>query len=59
MPVNTTTPSQPTAAAPGTAARTVDQARAAWATAPRDTELDRWRELYALAVPRRDREAGQ
>ena len=31
---------------------TVDQARAAWATAPRDSELDRWRELYDLAVPR-------
>ena len=31
---------------------TVDQARAAWATAPRDGELDRWRELYDLAVPR-------
>ena len=30
----------------------VDQARAAWATAPRDSELDRWRELYDLAVPR-------
>ena len=31
---------------------TVDQARATWATAPRDSELDRWRELYDLAVPR-------
>ena len=24
----------------------------AWATAPRDGELDWWRELYDLAVPR-------
>ena len=30
----------------------IDQARAAWAAAPRDSELDRWRELYDLAVPR-------
>ena len=29
----------------------IERARAAWATAPRDSELDRWRELYALAVP--------
>ncbi len=29
----------------------VDRARAACATAPRDSELDRWRELYDLAVP--------
>ncbi len=32
---------------------TVDQVRAAWATAPRDSELGRWRELYDLAVPQR------
>ncbi|HYZ55799.1 MAG TPA: hypothetical protein VE733_20190 [Streptosporangiaceae bacterium] len=31
---------------------TTDQARAAWATASRDSELDRWRDLYDLAVPR-------
>lgn len=30
----------------------IDQARIAWATASRDSELDRWRELYDLAVPR-------
>ena len=30
---------------------TVNQARAACATASRDGELDRWRELYDLAVP--------
>ena len=29
----------------------VDQARAAWATAPRDAELDRWNALYDVAVP--------
>ena len=29
----------------------IERARAAWATAPRDSELPRWRELYALAVP--------
>ena len=29
----------------------VDQARAAWATAPRGTELDRWNALYDVAVP--------
>ena len=34
---------------------TVDQARAAWRPAPRDSELDRWRELYDLAVPRAGR----
>ena len=33
-------------------ARAVEQARMAWATASRDTELDRWRDLYDLAVPR-------
>jgi hypothetical protein len=31
---------------------TVTRARNAWATASRDTELDRWQELYDLAVPR-------
>ena len=41
---------------PGLAA---DQARIAWATAPRDAELDRWQELYDLAVPRAAMEAGQ
>ena len=53
MSSNTTAQAQPAAASPGTAvpAPTVDQARAAWATASRDTELDRWHELYALAVP--------
>ena len=30
----------------------IERARAAWATAHRDSELDRWRELYALAIPR-------
>jgi hypothetical protein len=62
MSVNTTTTSQPSATTAGaTLARTTDQARVAWATAPRDTELDRWQELYALAVPGGDRapEAGQ
>jgi hypothetical protein len=29
----------------------VDRARAAWATASRDTELARWHELYDRAVP--------
>jgi hypothetical protein len=38
--------------APDTTARTVEQARMAWVTASRDTELDRWQELYDLAVPR-------
>lgn len=33
-------------------ARKVEQARVAWLTASRDTELDRWQELYDLAVPR-------
>ena len=40
------------APAPTATARTVEQARMAWVTASRDTELDRWRELYGLAVPR-------
>lgn len=54
MPSNTTAQAQPTAASAGTSPPdlTVDQARAAWATASRDTELDRWRDLYALAVRR-------
>ena len=30
----------------------MEQARSAWATASRDTELDRWRDLYDAAVPR-------
>ena len=30
----------------------IEQARTAWATAPRDAELDRWRDLYDAAVPR-------
>lgn len=30
----------------------IEQARAAWATASRDAELARWRELYDAAVPR-------
>jgi len=30
----------------------IEQARTAWATAPRDTELDRWRDLYDVTVPR-------
>jgi hypothetical protein len=29
-----------------------EQARTAWATAPRDAELDRWQDLYDAAVPR-------
>jgi hypothetical protein len=33
-------------------AGSVDQARAAWATAGRDDELARWAELYELAVTR-------
>ena len=32
-------------------AGSVDQARAAWATAPRDAELDQWNALYDVAVP--------
>ena len=34
------------------AAAAVERARTAWLTAGRDTELDRWRDLYELAVPR-------
>ena len=30
----------------------MEQARSAWATASRDAELDRWRDLYDAAVPR-------
>jgi hypothetical protein len=44
MPVNTTTLS-------GTGPDAVSQARAAWATAPRDAELDRWNALCDRAVP--------
>jgi len=53
MPSDTTSQAQPTATSAGTspADLTPDEARAAWATASRDTELDRWRDLYALAVP--------
>jgi hypothetical protein len=29
----------------------VSEARAAWATASRDSELDRWHELYDAVVP--------
>lgn len=29
-----------------------ERARLAWVTAPKETELDRWRELYDLVVPR-------
>jgi hypothetical protein len=36
MPVNTTS---------------TDEARAAWATASRDTKLDRWHDLYDVAMP--------
>jgi hypothetical protein len=46
----TSTKDRPASLAPRPAV-TEDQARAAWATAPRDSELDRWRELYDLAVP--------
>lgn len=46
-------PDEPGAMEVSTApAVTVARARTAWATASRDTELDRWQELYALAVPR-------
>jgi hypothetical protein len=56
MPSNTTAEAQPTAGPGMTApAATAGQARIAWATASRDTELDRWRELYDLAVPRSHR----
>ena len=50
---NTTTQTQHTTAAPDVSSPpgTADQARATWATASRDTELDRWHELYDLAVP--------
>jgi len=49
---NTTTRAHTAAAedVPSPAA-SIDQARAAWATAPRDTELARWHELYDRAVP--------
>ena len=35
----------------GTGPDAASEARAAWATASRDTELDRWHELYDRAVP--------
>ena len=34
-----------------TTAASVDEARAAWVTASRDDELDRWHELYDRVVP--------
>jgi hypothetical protein len=51
MPAGTTSMDRPASLTPRPAV-TAGQARAAWATAPRDSELDRWRELYDLAVPR-------
>ena len=48
MSSSTTTQAQHTAGLP---AGSVDQARAAWATASRDAELDRWNALYDRAVP--------
>jgi hypothetical protein len=50
MSVNTT--AQPGIASAGTTAPApaVDQARAAWATASRDSELARWHELYDAVV---------
>jgi hypothetical protein len=62
MPVNNTSPSQPSTASAGPApARTAAEAWQAWVMTPRNSEaeLDRWREYYALAVPRHDPEAGQ
>lgn len=49
---NTTTQAHTAAAedVPSPAA-SIDQAQAAWATAPRDAELDRWNALYDVAVP--------
>jgi hypothetical protein len=53
-------PQLTTGAPPGRpAAVTVDQARAAWATASRDTELDRWQELYDLTVPKLRQESSR
>ena len=48
---NITAQAQPTTAAAPSSPRTVDQARAAWITASRDAELDRWHELYDRVVP--------
>jgi hypothetical protein len=62
MSVNTTITSQPsTNPAQPTPARTAAEAWEAWVMTPRNTdaELDRWREYYALAVPRPEPEAGQ
>jgi hypothetical protein len=60
MSVNTTSSPQPSipTSAP---ALTAHQAWEAWVMTPRNTdaELDRWREYYALAVPRPELEAGQ
>ena len=50
MPALTTSKEKPDSFTPRPVG--VDQARIVWATAPRDSELDRWRELYDLAVPR-------
>jgi hypothetical protein len=53
MSSSTTIQAQPSAAAPDGPAPAVsaDQARTAWATASRDTELDRWHERCDRAVP--------
>ena len=61
MSVNTTTPAQPTTTTRPAPALTATQAWEAWVMTPRNTdaELDRWREYYALAVPRPEPEAGQ
>jgi len=50
MSADTTSTNRPVTVTARPAVR-IERARAAWATAPRDGELDRWRELYALAVP--------
>jgi hypothetical protein len=62
MPVNTTIPSQPSTTQDQPAPpRTAHAAWETWVMTPRNTdaELDRWREYYALAVPRPAPEAGQ
>ena len=50
MSAGTTSTDRPATAAARPAV-SIERARAAWVTAPLDSELDRWRELYALAVP--------
>ena len=50
MSAGTTSTDRPVMAAVRPAV-SIERARVAWATAPRDSELDRWRELHALAVP--------